>query len=287
MNSQIELNDYKQQVADLYSGRASNYDDGDNGDWHLRIAQRLVKYAQLNPRQQILDIATGTGMVAIEAAQIVETEGRVIGIDISAEMLDVAKQKSKMLGLSNIEFLLADAETLDFPANSFDRIFCSSAFIWMSDLIGALKLWHQFLKPGGLLSFHAFADTAFVEGVVSRKVLEKYGISLLLNKPTGTVKKCYDLLQQAGFEEIDLQTEQDGSYISLEKAKRMWLWLNNGLSPIPGQYPNPLLKLSSEQLAPAQAELDAELDAELERLNTKQGIWNDTTIFYTFARKTA
>lgn len=72
MNYPIELNDYKQQVANLYSGRSSNYD---NGDWHPRIAQRLVKYAQLNLRQQILDIATGTGMVAIEAAQIVGTEG--------------------------------------------------------------------------------------------------------------------------------------------------------------------------------------------------------------------
>lgn len=276
MNSQIELNDYKQQIADLYSGRSSNYD---NGDWHPRIAQRLVEYAQLNPGQQVLDIATGTGMVAIEAAQVVGTEGRVIGVDISAGMLDVAKQKSKTLNLSNIEFLLADAETLNFPANSFDRIFCSSAFIWMSDLIGALKLWHQFLKRGGLLSFHAFADTAFVGGVVAQKVLEKYGVSLLLSKPTGTVEKCYDLLQQAGFEEIDIQTEQDGNYISLDKAKRMWL--NDGLSPTPGQYPNPLLKLSSEQLAQAKAEFDAELEI----LNTEQGIWNDVTIFYTFGRK--
>ena len=281
MNSPIKLSDYKQQIADLYNGRSSNYDNGDNGNWHLQIAQRLVEYAQLNPRQQVLDLATGTGMVAIEAAKIVGTEGRVIGVDISSGMLDVAKQKSKTLNLSNIEFLLADAETLNFSANSFDRIFCSSAFIWMSDLIGALKLWHQFLKPGGLLSFHAFADTAFVEGVVAQKVLEKYGVSLLLSKPTGTVKKCYNLLQQAGFEKIDIQTKQDGSYISLEKVKRMWL--NRDLSPKPGQYPNPLLKLSSEQLAQAKAELDAEL----ERLNTKRGIWNDTTIFYIFGRKAA
>ena len=276
MNSQIELNDYKQQIADLYSGRSLNYD---NGDWHPQIAQRLVEYARLNPKQQVLDLATGTGMVAIEAAKIVGIEGSVIGVDISAGMLDVAKQKSKTLNLSNIEFLLADAETLNFPTNSFDRIFCSSAFIWMSDLIGALKLWHQFLKPGGLLSFHAFADTAFVGGVVSQKVLEKYGVSLLLSKPTGTVEKCYDLLKQAGFEEIDIQTEQNGNYISLDEAKRMWL--NDGLSPTPGQYPNPLLKLSSKQLAQAKAEFDAEL----EMLNTEQGIWNDATIFYTFGRK--
>ena len=278
MNYQVELNDYKQQIANLYSRRSSNYD---NGDWHPRIAHRLVEYAQLSSGQQILDIATGTGMIAIEASQIVGTEGQVIGIDISAGMLDVAKRKAQTLGLSNIEFLLADAEALNLPANSFDHIFCSSALIWMSDLLGALRLWHRFLKPGGLLSFHAFADTAFVGGVVAQKVLEKYGVSLLFSKPTGTVEKCYDLLLQAGFEEIDIQTEQDGSYISLEKAKGMWL--DNGSLPTPGQYPNPLLKLSSEQLAQAKVEFDAEL----EMLQSEQGIWNDVTIFYTFGRKAA
>lgn len=149
----------------------------------------------------------------------------------------------------------------------------------MSDLIGVLKLWHQFLKPGGLLSFHAFADTAFVGAVVAQKVLERYGVSILNNKPTGTPEKCYDLLQQAGFKEIDIKTERDGNYISLEKAKRMWR--NNPLGIIPGQYPNPLLKLSPEQLVQSKAEIDAEL----EMLNTEQGIWNDTTIFYTFGRK--
>lgn len=270
------MNEYKQQVANLYSSRSSSYD---NGDWHPRIAQRLVEYAQLDPGQQVLDIATGTGIVAIEAAQIIGTEGRVIGVDISAGMLDVAKRKSETLGLSNIEFLLADAEDLNFPDNSFDHVFCSSAFIWMSDLIGVLKLWHKLIKPGGLLSFHAFADTAFVGGVVAQKVLENYGISLLLNRTTGTVDKCYDLLQQAGFEKINIKTEQDGSYISLEQAKRMWP--GSGSCPAPGQYPNPLLELSSKQLTQAKAEFDAEL----ETLNTEQGIWNDITIFYTFGRK--
>ncbi|NEO98628.1 MAG: methyltransferase domain-containing protein [Symploca sp. SIO2E9] len=276
MNYQAELNDYKQQIANLYNQRSSSYD---NSDWHRQIAHHLVKYAKLSPGQQILDLATGTGMVAIEASQIVGTEGQVIGIDISPGMLSQAKRKTKALGLSNIEFLLADAEALNLPANSFDHIFCSSALIWMSDLVGALRLWHRFLKPGGLLSFHAFADTAFVGGVIEQKVLEKYGVSLLFSKPTGTVEKCYDLLLQAGFEEIDIQTEQDGSYISLEKAKGMWL--DNGSSPIPGQYPNPLLKLSSEQLAQAKVEFDVEL----EMLETEQGIWNDVTIFYTFGRK--
>ena len=276
MDFPVKLNSYKQQVADLYNSRSHNYD---RGDWHPRIAQRLVEYAQLALGQQVLDLATGTGIVAIEAAQIVGATGRVIGVDISEGMLEIAQKKSDTLNLNNTEFLLADAETVNFPANSFDHIFCSSAFIWMSDLISALKLWHQFLKPGGLLSFHAFADTAFVGGIVAQKVLERYGVSLLFSKPTGTVKKCHNLLEKAGFDKIYIHTETAGSYISLDQAQKMWL--DDGLLPTPGQYPNPLLKLSSQQLTQAKAEFNAEL----EKLNTEQGIWNDTTIFYTFGRK--
>ncbi len=276
MDYQLKLNDYKRQIADLYSRRSSNYDDG---DWHPRIAHRLVEYTQISSGQRILDIATGTGMVAIKAAQIVGNEGQVIGIDISSGMIEQARQKIKSLGLYNVEFQLADAETIDLPKNNFDFIFCSSALIWMSDLLGALRLWHQFLKPGGILGFHAFADTAFVAGTVAQKVLKKYGVSLLFSEPTGTIEKCHDLLLQSGFVQVDIKVEQDGSYINLEKAKSMWV--GSGSSPTPGQYPNPLLKLTSEQLSQARLEFDAELES----IETNQGIWNDITIFYAFGRK--
>lgn len=273
----MELDEYKQQVADLYSRRSSQYD---KGNWHPRIAHRLVEYAQLSQGQQVLDIATGTGMVAIEAAQIVGNEGQVIGIDISPGMIDQAREKVKFLDLPNIEFHIGDAETLNFPPNTFDYIFCSSALIWMSDLLGALRLWHQFLRPGGVLGFHAFAETAFLGSTLAQKIFDKYDISLLFNKPTGTVEKCRSLLQQSGFEEIDINVEQDGSYITLESAKGMW-WLSNDSFPIPGQYPNPLLKLTPDQRIQAQLEFNQEL----ETLQTEQGIWNDITIFYVFGQK--
>lgn len=48
---QVELSEYKQQVADLYSRRSSTYD---NGDWHPRIAHHLVEYAHIRPGQQVL-----------------------------------------------------------------------------------------------------------------------------------------------------------------------------------------------------------------------------------------
>jgi ubiquinone/menaquinone biosynthesis C-methylase UbiE len=277
MSQQLELNDYKQQIADLYNRRSDRYDEG---DWHPRIAHRLVEHAHITRGQSVLDIATGTGLVAIEAAQLVGSEGRVVGVDISGGMLEQARRKIEALDLNNIELQFADAETLDFPDNSFDLVLCSSAFIWMSNLTAALRLWRRLLKPGGLIGFHAFADTAFVGGVVTQKVAQRYGILFAMSKPTGTVEKCHNLLTSAGFEQIDIKVEQYGSYISLERAKRMWAGSSH---PAPGQFPNPLSQLSSEQLEQVKAEFDAELEA----LVTERGIWNDETTFFTFGRKPA
>jgi ubiquinone/menaquinone biosynthesis C-methylase UbiE len=276
VNKSLQLDEYKQQIADIYSSRSSNYD---RGEWHPRIAHHLVESAQIQSGIQVLDIATGTGMVAIEAAQIVGTEGRVIGIDISTGMVDIARQKAQALGLQNIEFQLADGEALDFPPNTFDYIFCSSALIWMSDLHGALRHWHQLLKPGGKIGFHAFAENAFIGGVLTQKVLEKHDVSLLLNKPTGTVEKCRDLLLQTGYDSIEIESVPDGNWIGLAKAKGMWT--GHGSFPAPGQHPHPALQLTAAQLGQAKIEFDAELD----KLQTDRGIWDDGTIFYAFGRK--
>ncbi|MGB3512260.1 MAG: methyltransferase domain-containing protein [Microcoleaceae cyanobacterium] len=162
--NKLNLNNYKQEIADLYTLRSEKYD---NSHWHWRIANNLVECAQVNSGQQILDIATGTGHCPIAAAKLVGETGKVIGIDIAPGMITEAKNKAKTLGLNNLEFLLADAENIDFTANHFERIFCASAFIWMSDLVKSLLLWRKFLKLGGIMGIQAFAETAFVGRVIT------------------------------------------------------------------------------------------------------------------------
>lgn len=272
MNHPLELNDFKQQVADIYSRRSHNYDEG---DFHPRLAHRLIESAQISPGQQVLDIATGTGLVAIEAAQLVGSEGRVVGVDISTGLLEKAKRKAKAAGVSNIELMLADAEALNFPNNTFDRVLCCSALPLMTNVPADLRLWHGFLKPDGLIGLCVFAETAFVTGVALHTVAQKYGVSLVFNDLTGTEEKCYLLLQEAGFEDVEVKTEQFGSYISLSQAKAAW----------EGSIKHPLCRLLG-QLEPEQLEqAKAEYFAELEALVTDKGIWNDITTFFVLGRK--
>lgn len=271
MNNQIKLEEYKQQLANTYNDRSHNYDES---QWHKEIAYKLVDYAQISNGQQVLDIATGTGHIALKVAEIVGT-GHVIGVDISPAMLEKARNKAKKLSLNNIEFQLTDAESLNFYHNSFDRILCANAFPLIADRLAALQLWQKLLKPQGLIAIHVPGDQAFAVGIIWQNVLDKYRVVSPFNQPIGSFEKCYELLAKSGFVDIEIHTEQYGNYMNLEQAKQRWA-INSSLT-----FPNPLSQLSPEQITQAQAEFNAQLEA----LATEQGIWNDGTTFFAIARK--
>jgi cyclopropane fatty-acyl-phospholipid synthase-like methyltransferase len=276
---QLELDDYKHEVADFYDRRSQTYDDNES---LVQICHRLLEYSQVDVGQTVLDIGTGTGHLAIAAAQVVGDKGKVIGIDISARMLGQAKIKIDALGLHNIELQLADAEAIDYPINSFDHILCANTFPWLEDKEATLRLWQQFLKPGGRISIHTPADTAYIGGVVLRRVLAKHGIALEASNRLGSIEQCQNLFTNAGFDEIEIETEQRGSYTNLDKAKATWEGsIVNPSATSLRVSGNNLPKLSSTQLS----QIKAEFDAELESLQTEQGLWDDLTTLYIMAHK--
>lgn len=266
---------YKKEIADLYTKRSQTYD---NSVWHDQIARKLVGYANIKNNSQVLDIGTGTGMVAFYAAEKMGPQGSVIGIDISEGMIERARSKLRDAKLPNARFELGDGESLGYASNSFDFILCGSAFIWMTNLHATLTHWRAHLKPGGKVGFHAFSEDSFVTGVVAQSVLLKYGVSYLMSQPTGTIEKCHKLLEQSGFENVDVKVDTDGTYIDLEEAKNSWVSASH---PAPGQFPHPLASLAPDQLACARIDYEQEI----EKLCTPKGIWNDMTTFYVFGEK--
>lgn len=113
------------------------------------VTLRMLELAAIAPGQRVLDIASGSGEPAIPAAEVVGLEGYVLGTDISADMLEIAREKAQARGLNNIEFLVVDGEELDVEAESFDAVLCRWGIMFMPEPVRCLRQAHQALKPGG------------------------------------------------------------------------------------------------------------------------------------------
>ncbi len=96
----LQLDEFKQEIAETFN-RRKNYDN--EGYLHPKLAHRLVEYGRIKPGETIIDMATGTGLVAIAASKIVGDGGKIIGIDISLGMLERAKNKIETAKINNIE----------------------------------------------------------------------------------------------------------------------------------------------------------------------------------------
>ncbi|MDF5732381.1 MAG: methyltransferase domain-containing protein [Rhizonema sp. PD38] len=271
----MTLDKYKQQLIADFNSR-TNYDQG---DFKIPAANRLISLAQLHIGQRVLDIATGTGLVALEAAKIVAPEGEVIGVDMSTGMLHQAKQKMLIEGLKNIEFIEADVEYLNFSDRSFDRILCSLAISYLTNIPSALQRWYRFLKPDGIIVFNCLAETAFPPSVLFREVAKRYNVKVPNpNEPLGTYNRCKNLLQECGFKDIEVSSEQFGWYYTPDPSSAEDFWRINSRNVFGYQ----VFQLTPAKLQQCKAEYIAEIQA---LPTTEQGVWCDASIFFVVAGK--
>ena len=190
-------------VAAYFDRRSATYDAG---DFHPRLSARLIEAAGIKEGQSVLDVATGTGLVAVEAARRVGSSGRVVGIDISPRMLAQARRKIDALGLQNIELREGDACAAEWPEDGFDLILCSAALVFMADIPAVLRGWHRVLKPGGHVGFDAPAENSTAAGSTLAPLALRHGISLGYAR-LRTREACRQALTDAGFEVAHMQTE--------------------------------------------------------------------------------
>lgn len=112
----------------------------------------LVADLAPKPGEYILDIATGPGEPAMTIARLVAPRGKVVGVDLSAEMVKLANEVAKRRGLANATFEEQDAERMTLPDASFDAAVSAFGFQIVTDPEKAAKEAHRVLKPGGRIA---------------------------------------------------------------------------------------------------------------------------------------
>lgn len=159
----------KKQVTEMFDNIAPRYDfmnrflsAGTDIGWR----KKAIQYFQKDHPKIILDVATGTGDMAIMTAKMLKPE-KIIGIDISEKMLEYGRKKIVKEKLqTKIEFLRGDAETINFPDHSFDGVMVAFGVRNFENLEKGLKEILRVLKPGGRLIVLEFSKP-LIPGVKS------------------------------------------------------------------------------------------------------------------------
>ena len=185
-----------QKSAKYYDKQVKVYDNA----YKLTI-QNSLKF--INQEYSVLDFACGTGIVSIEIAKEAK---KVVAVDISDKMIDVAKKKLSQKKLDNIEFKAVDGYNLDYPENHFNVVLLYNALHVVQEPQTVLKEIKRLLKPDGVLltatDCYAEPTTFGVRLKLSiQKFVHKLGIIPILSYYSKS--DIDNMLTKEGFEIIE------------------------------------------------------------------------------------
>lgn len=173
----------------------------------------LIDLAKPQPGEHVLDMACGTGIVARHLAPIIGKKGKIVGVDISPSMLQVAQTIAKKQGLE-AEWIEAKGENTGLPDHSFDLIICQQGLQFFSDRKAGVKEMLRVLKPRGraVVSVWTSLENHQIWEAVCRSESKHLNIPLSqVSTPwtMGNAKELNILFENAGFKEIEIKTETE------------------------------------------------------------------------------
>ncbi len=191
-----------------------------------KVIDRLLDLAELRPGQRLLDLGAGHGQVALAAAERMGAQGRITCVDAEVAALAEARRRAGARGLTNVDFVAADAVSLPLEDASVDAATAKSVLYTLEDRAGAMAELSRVLRPGGRLAL--FEPLLRWESVWQSPQLEGLAESLESARHPAFQLDALEMMrlaEEAGFgqvQEFTWHADVTRSYVDAGEVLREW-----------------------------------------------------------------
>ena len=203
--------------------------------------------AQLNPGEIVLDLGSGGGIDVLLSARRVGPTGKAYGLDMTDEMLALARENQRQAGVHNVEFLQGEIENIPLPDNSVDVVISNCVINLSSDKDRILRETFRVLKPGGRF---AVSDVV-VRGEVPEQV--RRSMEMWVGCIAGALQdhEYIGKLAKAGFDGIDIEPTR---VYSIEDARHFLTGEGMDVDALAPQIENKFMSAFIRAIKPASKE---------------------------------
>jgi arsenite methyltransferase len=256
---------------------ARHYEEA-SSDRQFKAGKVLVEKLGVNAGESVLDVGSGTGLLAEYVAGVVGPSGTVVAIDPLPLRIDIAQRKAR----PNLSFRVGNAYELGAFANeTFDVVYLNAVFHWLPEKFGPLREFNRVLKPGGRLGIttgskeHLNKLQAIRKAVLSREPYSRFPESKAGTAHRVSSGELQGLLERAGFEVASIDVLPN---VIVHRSADAAIDFSQASS-----FGNFLGHLPGELRKAARDEIRNELDA----LKTAEGIRQEGARIVAVARKAA
>ena len=175
------------------------------------LSPYLLETADARPGERVCDIGCGGGLLTIAIAGAVAPEGRVVGLDLSASLLELARERARQAGATNLEFVVVDVQTGSLGQAPFDLVVSQLGVMFFDEPLVAFGAIRTLLRPGGRFVFACWQGVELnpwhlatsLRGLVPAPPLPPPGKSPVGPFTLGDDEYVRDILGGAGFAEVE------------------------------------------------------------------------------------